>query len=188
MSAVALLRYLMDEAFDGRGIEASNEAQSLMANLATVEQGHWQVRLPGSVRTIGSIAVHVGSCKVMYADHAFAAGRLTWDSPEVAPWPEFEAPLAGTLDWLRSSHEALMRHVEALTDDDLEQPRNANWGEARETRWLLSTLLQHDAYHAGEINRMRALLAGEDRWQWQISLGVDPLPALATAVGPEDAR
>ena len=63
----------------------------------------------------------------------------------------------------------------ALSDDDLAQPRYANWGELRETRWLLSTLLQHDVYHAGEINHIRALLAGEDRWNWQIFEGIDPL-------------
>jgi hypothetical protein len=65
-------------------------------------------------------------------------------------------------------------HVRGLTDADLLLPRPANWGERRETRWLLSTLLQHDTYHAGEINRMRALLAGEDRWMWQIHAGIDP--------------
>ena len=43
-----------------------------------------------------------------------------------------------------------------------------------ETRWLLSTLLQHDTYHAGEINHLRSLLSGEDRWMWQIQLGIDP--------------
>ena len=33
--------------------------------------------------------------------------------------------------------------------------------------------LQHHVYHAGEVNRMRSVLAGEDRWQWQIDLGID---------------
>jgi len=33
-------------------------------------------------------------------------------------------------------------------------------------------MLQHDVYHAGEINRMRSTLSGEDRWQWQIDVGI----------------
>ena len=33
-------------------------------------------------------------------------------------------------------------------------------------------LLQHDVYHAGEINRIRSLLAREDRWNWQIFEGI----------------
>lgn len=49
----------------------------------------------------------------------------------------------------------------------------ANWGEQKKTRWLLSTVMQHDVYHAGEVNRMRSALAGEDRWQWQIALGIE---------------
>jgi hypothetical protein len=76
-------------------------------------------------------------------------------------------------NWLREVHESLMAHVRGLTDDELTHPRLANWGEEKETRWLLSTLLQHDVYHAGEINRMRSVLAGEDRWQWQIDLGIE---------------
>ena len=51
-----------------------------------------------------------------------------------------------------------MAHVRGLTDDDLLVARPANWGELRETCWLLSVLLEHDVYHAGEINRTR--LAG----------------------------
>ena len=172
MSEVALLAYLMDEAFSGAGIEESNESQSLMANLATVADDMWRAEVPGAVRTIESIALHVGACKVMYRDHAFGARELTWESPEVQPWADGAAPKSETLDWLRTTHAQLMRHVAALSDGDLYQPRLANWGEQRETRWLLSTLLQHDAYHAGEINRIRSLLAGEDRWNWQIVEGI----------------
>lgn len=172
MSEVSLLVYLMDEAFEGVGIEQSNESQSLVGNLAGVDEQMWRARLSGSVRTIESIALHVGSCKVMYADHAFGSRALTFGTPEVQPWPDCEAPLAQTMEWLRRVHSELMAHVRALTDEGLVEPRWANWGEQRDTRWLLSMLLQHDTYHAGEINRMRALLAKEDRWNWQIYEGI----------------
>jgi hypothetical protein len=82
------LLYLLDEAFGGRGIEASNESQALLANLATV------------------------------------------------------------------------------TDDgELGRPRPTNWGEERETRWIVAAMVTHDAYHAGEINHIRSLLQGDDRWR-----------------------
>jgi uncharacterized damage-inducible protein DinB len=176
MSAVALLQYLMDEAFGGVGIEESNESQSLMGNLASVDESMWRARPKGSVRTIESIALHVGNCKVMYADHAFGSRALTWESSEVQPWPDGEAPREETLAWLGETHRALMAHVATLSDDDLLVPRYANWGELRETRWLLSMLLQHDTYHAGEINRIRSVLAGEDRWAWQIFEGIPAPP------------
>ncbi len=171
MSEVDLLRYLMDDAFEGKGLEESNESQALMTNLATVSESMWRARPQGSDRTIEAIALHVGACKVMYADHAFGSGSLTWESPEVAPWPEGEAPMAAVLEWLRKTHARLMAHVATLSDEELLRPRKANWGAQEETRWLLSMLLTHDAYHAGEINHMRALLAGEDRWRWQIDTG-----------------
>ena len=53
-----------------------------------------------------------------------------------------------------------------LSEGDLADPRPANCGELKPTRWLISTILQHDTYHAGEINHIRSLLAGQDRWRW----------------------
>jgi hypothetical protein len=173
-AAVDLLLYLMNEAFEGAGIQESGEGQSLLGNLASVGEDLWRARLSGSVRTIESIVLHVGGCKVMYRDHAFGTRQLTWESPEVQPWPDGSAPYADTLDWLRNTHAALAREVEPLSDDDLTKLRWANWGEQRETRWLLGMLTEHDTYHAGEINHIRSLISGEDRWAWQIFEGIQP--------------
>ena len=159
--------YLMAHAFE------TGEFHGLMGNLKSVDQDMWTQRLPESLRTIGEIALHVGSSKVMYTNHAFGDGSLTWESPEVQPWPVDAAPMAATIAWLREVHASLMVHVRQLDDSQFSRLRMANWGEAKETRWLLSTLLQHDVYHAGEINRMRSILSGEDRWQWEIAVGID---------------
>jgi uncharacterized damage-inducible protein DinB len=165
--AVETIAYLLDQAFEG------SEFHSLIGNLSAVDTEMWHARLPESVRTIGEIALHVGSCKVMYRDHAFGTAALTWESPEVEPWPPREARMADVIPWLRATHAAVMADVRGLADDDLLTPRRANWGDMRETRWLLATLAEHDTYHAGEINRMRTILSGEDRWQWQIELGIE---------------
>jgi hypothetical protein len=132
--------------------------------------------LPNSLRTVGEIALHVGSSKVMYTNYAFEDRTPIWESREVEPWPPDHPPMADTIAWLNDTHRRLMGHVRGLSDEDLMQPRMANWGEEKETRWLLSTVLQHDVYHAGEINRIRSVLSGEDRWQWQIATGVDREP------------
>jgi hypothetical protein len=166
MGEVELIAYLLDHAFEG------GEFHGLIGNLRAVDEAMWATPLPGSVRTIGEIALHVGSSKVMYTDYAFGSASLTWESPEVEPWPPADARMADVIDWLGRTHSALMDHVRALDDADLLTSRRANWGEEKETRWLLSTLLQHDVYHAGEINRMRSILAGEDRWKWQIDVGI----------------
>ena len=179
----------MDDVFAGGGLEVSNESQSLLANLATVTDAQWRARVAGSSRTIEAIAIHVGACKRMYANHAFEDGRLTWDSADTSPWRPGSAPREDAIRWLREEHERLMRLVRALGDADLMVVRRANWGEERETRWLLSILLQHDAYHAGEINHLPGLLAGEDRWRWQIDVGIDPEPGgpAVTAPPPRDS-
>ncbi len=41
-----------------------------------------------------------------------------------------------------------------------------NWGEPAETRWIISEIIEHDLYHAGEINHLRAVLQGDDRWPY----------------------
>ena len=102
----------------------------------------------------------------MYAEYAFGAGLRRWDDPSLVPWVEEDAPRIGAIAWLGATHEDLMSEVHSLGDADLGVLRKTNWGEERETRWLLSTLIQHDVYHAGEINHIRALHASDDRWRW----------------------
>jgi uncharacterized damage-inducible protein DinB len=160
------LLYLMDEAFRGRGIEESNESQALLTNLATVDADAWRALHGSAARSIEAIALHVGACKVMYDDYAFGTGTLFWDQEAVQPWPEGSAPQDETIRWLESVHDRLVGHVAALADDtELDVGRLANWGERRQTRWLIAALVTHDAYHAGEINHLRSLLDGDDRWR-----------------------
>src|SRR5262245_55960767 len=159
---------LMDEAFRGGGIEASNESQALVTNLATVPPEAWAALPAGATRSIADIAVHVGACKVMYDDYAFGPGTLRFGTPEVEPFsPPSDASPADVTAWLEAVHERLAGHVAALVDDaELDRPRPTNWGEDRPTRWIVAAMITHDAYHAGEINHLRSLLDGDDRWRY----------------------
>ena len=85
------LLHLMEMAFGEPGVE-EDESQALLQNLATVPADMWRVLPPGASRSIESIALHVGSCKVMYADYAFREGRLDWDDTEVQPGPRARRP------------------------------------------------------------------------------------------------
>jgi uncharacterized damage-inducible protein DinB len=165
--AVREVLFLMDEAFAGRGIEESNESQALLTNLATAGEREWRALPSGATRSIESIVLHVGTCKVMYDDYAFGHGTLRWDMPEVQPWQEGSAPMSEGVRWLRESHQRLVDHVAALEDADLDGSRLTNWGERRPTRWIIAALVGHDFYHAGEINHLRSLLGADDRWRWQ---------------------
>ena len=45
----------------------------------------------------------------------------------------------------------------ALDDAELLRPRMTNWGELKEPRWIIAVMIEHDLYHAGEINHIRTL-------------------------------
>jgi uncharacterized damage-inducible protein DinB len=165
--AVAEFLYLLDEAFEGRGIEESNESQALLTNLATVSEAEWRATVGGATRTIESMSLHVGACKIMYDDHAFGRGTKQWGTLDVEGWEPGAAPMEDAIAWLRRAHRSFREHVAELTDDELDRPRMTNWGELRPTRWIVAAIVTHDAYHAGEINHLRSLLGTDDRWRWQ---------------------
>jgi uncharacterized damage-inducible protein DinB len=158
--AVLQLLYLLDEAFDG-----TTEWHSLLGNLRSVTPEDWLWVPPGGERSIRDIVGHVGGCKLMYYDYAFGAGTHTWDDPLV----KGDEPLA-TIDsavaWLREVQERLRSTIARLDDDELLRPRKTNWGETAETRWIIAVMIQHDLYHAGEINHLRSLRQRSDRWEY----------------------
>ena len=158
---------LMEEAFRGVGIEESNESQALLTNIASVTPDRWRALPPGASRSIADIANHVGACKVMYDDYAFGSGTLGFATPEVEPFVG-QGSREEVVAWLEDAHARLASHVATLADDaELERPRMTNWGELRPTRWIVAAMITHDAYHAGEINHLRSLLDGDDRWRFQ---------------------
>jgi uncharacterized damage-inducible protein DinB len=167
-SGIEALLYLMDEAFGGLGIEESNESQALLPNLRSVPDDAWRAVPEGLARSIEAIAIHVGACKVMYDDYAFGPGTLQFGTPEVEPWADGKSTMAEVIPWLEAAQDRLRGHVAALPEDaELDAPRRTNWGEQRETRWIVAAMITHDAYHAGEINHLRSLLGPDDRWRFQ---------------------
>lgn len=68
------------------------------------------------------------------------------------------------LPWLRVSHEVLHEGLDLSDDDSLGDVRLTHWGEEKTRRWFITTVIEHNIYHAGEINHIRALAQGNDRW------------------------
>ena len=90
-SGIDSLLEVMALAFGEPGVQA-DESQALLQNLVSVDETLWRTVPTGAIRTIESIVLHVGACKVMYADYAFREGTLDWGDRAVQPWPEGQAP------------------------------------------------------------------------------------------------
>ena len=155
---IELLLDLMDRAFSG------NE-HALLDNLATVEADSWAKVPDGGKRSIQEITLHVGLFKFMYGNHGFRGGDLDYSDDPATPPPERLATIDAAVAWLREGHAYLTGCIRELDDDrELEVERRAHWGGFVPTYHIVVTMLEHDLYHAGEINRTRALLQDDDAW------------------------
>ncbi len=158
-----LLRSL-DAAFEGETTYPGDDWHSLLSNLSTVPPEAWNWLPPGGARSIRDLVRHIGRGKLEYNDCAFGAAALRGDDPIMLGAGMLDDP-ATAVAWLRECHARLRRSVAALDDAELSQPRRTIWGDERETRWLIGIMIQHDIYHAGEINHIRSLHSGDDRWE-----------------------
>ena len=162
--AISQLLYLLDEAF-----ESTTNEQALLGNLRALVPEDWLWVPPGGHRSIRDIVRHVGGCKFMYHDYAFGGATLTWEDPLVDGVDTLDSSVSA-IAWLRAGQERLRQSIAALDDDaELLRPRLTNWGAWEETRWIIAVMIQHDLYHAGEINHLRSLRQGTDRWAYEVA-------------------
>lgn len=152
--------YLFNSAFSG-------DEQSLLRNLDSVRDEDWAALPAGAIRSIRDIVAHTGMFKYMYPGSAFRGREYDYvDNPATPPDSRL-ATKAEAIEWLKQGHAYLLEAFSELTDDaELDVPRMSHWGELVPTRKLMTIVLEHDTYHAGEINRTRALLQNDDEW-WQ---------------------
>ena len=154
---------LLDEAYR-RSRGPDGDGHSLLANLETVPGELWDVLPDGGARTIRDIVFHVGSCKYMYADYAFGTGSMQWHLPPAWPANWQTMPRDKVLAWLDEGQAKLTRSLAALDDESMESPRRTSWGETWPAHDIIRVMIEHDLYHAGEINHLRSILLRSDRW------------------------
>ena len=123
----------------------------------------------GAGRSIADIIEHVGWSKWMYEDYAFGSASLHGDEPPLIPTDGARSrPHVELIKWLTEGHRRWLASVRALSNDsELERERLTNWGDHLKTKVLIRIMIAHDLYHAGEINHLRALLYGTDRWPYE---------------------
>lgn len=147
---------------------------SLAWNLHNVREEEWARPAPGGERTIREIVIHVGHVIAQYDNAAFGDGQRAWGDDSingVTPGETIEDGLA----FVEAGHALFLAHLLALSDADLTEPRSLPWCEQVPTRRIVELLIQHTLYHTGEINHLRALLQGNDSWDYQ-DLGREDLP------------
>jgi uncharacterized damage-inducible protein DinB len=162
-TAIDILVKLIEEAFEG------DPSHSLLANLKDLREEDWTATPVGSNRSIADILEHVGWSKWMYEDYAFGSASMRGDQPPLVPSEGMRSrPQAELLSWLTEGHGRWLASVRALPDDaELAKDRLTNWGEQLPTHDIIRIMIAHDFYHAGEINHIRALLQGTDRWPYE---------------------
>jgi uncharacterized damage-inducible protein DinB len=161
--AIDTLCWLIEYAFEG------DLSDSLIINLKDIREEDWNALPPGGGRSIADILEHVGWCKWMYEDYAFGAANLHGDQPPLIPAGGIRArPHEELIVWLKEGHDKWLASVRALSNDkELDRERLTNWGEHLPTRTIIQIMIGHDYYHAGEINHLRSLLQGTDRWEYE---------------------
>ena len=161
-TAIDTLAWLIDDAFEG------DPDHSLLANLRDVSDKEWIALPPTGGRSIADILEHVGWAKWMYEDYAFGPGSMKGDQPPLVPSDDAKSrPRDELMTWLTEGHRRWLAAVRALPEDsELERERPTNWGDILPTRVLIRILIAHDFYHAGEINHIRVLLQGTDKWPY----------------------
>jgi uncharacterized damage-inducible protein DinB len=154
-SALTQVLYMVDDAFEGP------DWHSLLSNISSVSSDEWLWVPPGGRRSIRYITKHVGMGKYIYQNHAFGDASLTWEGLHAAGDPQVET-IASAIAWLRQGQEKLRARIAALDDEELLRPRPSPFDGLQETRWIIARMMQHDLYHAGEINHILALRRQDD--------------------------
>lgn len=154
-STLTQLLYLLDDAFAGP------DWHSVLNNLSSVTPDEWLWVPPGGRRSIRYIVRHVGVGKLIYQDHGFGDASFTWEDLHVAADSQVET-IASALEWLREGHEKLRASLAALDDEELLRLRLSPFDGPQKTSWIIATMMQHDLYHAGEINHILALCRQDD--------------------------
>jgi uncharacterized damage-inducible protein DinB len=143
---------LLNRSFDGEN------TQSLLANVHTVERDDWDWLAPGGERTIRDIFVHAAVAKHIYTDYLFGGANRIWDEVETEARSVGDPDDVGALvEWAQRGHAAFMRGMASLQDADLAEMTTKWHGAADTTGEVIAVMIQHDCYHAGEINHIRAI-------------------------------
>jgi uncharacterized damage-inducible protein DinB len=135
----------------------------LKKNLEGITAEQAARRPPNGAHSIWALVLHATGWRNEVARRA--TGQPAGEPPD-GDWPEVGDPTPArwqaALDALDASHRELLRVVREMSDEQLLQPtndpRNRPLGTGVSYYELLHGIVQHDAYHSGQIAIVRRVL------------------------------
>ena len=109
--------------------------------------------MSGSIR---DIVFHVGADKLFQISQRFGDGTITWEAMTTRFAGEGRS-LAAALKIAEQGHAAVCSALAALTDDELELKTTME-GRAMRNADFFALMIEHDAYHAGQIRYVRNII------------------------------
>lgn len=127
----------------------------------TPDEAAW-IPLPSATNATPSLTdvmEHLAFCKVMYANHGFGDAALDW--PDVGPLIGLPAGGVTPEQWAaatRRAHGYLVEHVLAAPER-LTTTQRMHHGVMMTGLEVVATMLEHDAWHAGQASMLREAYA-----------------------------
>ncbi|MDQ3735351.1 MAG: DinB family protein [Actinomycetota bacterium] len=166
MSRIELMLVQMDEAYArlSRRLEGLSDEEYLWEpvsggwSIRPSTDGRWAAEYvfpdpePPPFTSIAWRLLHIADCKLMYHEYAYGAATLTF--------PDLEAPrhAVAAIERLAEGQQLLRHDLTGLESDAaLDAEVNTNWGEPWPAWRIFWTMIEHDAWHGGEIGTMRDL-------------------------------
>ena len=117
---------------------------------------------PHSDGSILNLAYHVGGDKSVLISVSFGDGSVTWERVQ-ARFEEMGGDMAAARALAEQGYHLVLQTLEALSDADLDAARPYYGGKTHTAYEIFSIIAEHDLYHAGQINYVRNLYAGEQQ-------------------------
>lgn len=111
----------------------------------------------GSIR---DLVFHVGADKLVQISQRFADGAVTWETM-TARFAREGRTLAAALTIAEEGHGAVRSTLASLIDDDLVKKTTLE-GRAMRNVDFFAMMIEHDAYHAGQIRYVRNMIEGPE--------------------------
>jgi len=163
MTRKEMLAKRLEEAFRG------SRYHSFLSSLKGVSEqaARWKpARYKGFPHMDGSIlnlAYHTAGDKSVLISASFGDGSVTWDQVQ-ARFEELGADLTAARTLAEQGHLLVLQTLESLSDADLDAARPYYGGKTHTAYEIFSIITEHDLYHAGQINYVRNLYAGEQQF------------------------